>query len=238
MRRGLSGLLLLGAVTVAVYGGERARTWVTADGRFPVEEIRVHGNRLLLEGEVLALAFVDRGENLFALSPEAVEKRLEESDWIVGASVSRRPPGTVIIRIEERRPWLLEPREESVLVDRNGFCFAAMGKADRLDLPLLVDFSEDAGAVIRALAEVSPPENDWISKWCAEISVAPDGGVTLSDMHRGTRIELGTMPFAGKVERLLAVYQQWDATGQRYAELDLRYEGQAIARNPMAVSRR
>lgn len=237
-RRILLGALLLAAVSLLAYGGERAKTWATDEGRFPIEEIRVSGNRLLLEGEVLALAVVDRGENLFAVHPGAVEKRLEQSDWIEQAHVSRRLPGKVCIDIRERRPWLLELGEEPALVDRRGLRFAAMGKEKGIDLPFLVDMTGNGGAIVRDLAAISPLSNDWIADSLSEVTIGPDGSVTLIDMNHGSRILLGTRPFTRKAERLDAVLQQWNATGQWYAELDLRYEGQAIARDPIAVTRR
>ncbi len=238
LKRMAIGFLLLMAVCLVAYGGERAKTWAIDDGRFPVEEIRVSGNELLLEGEVLALALVDRGQNLFSIKPAIVENRLEDSEWIAKATVSRRPPAKVIIKIRERQAWLLEPREEPALVDRMGLRFSAMGKEKGADLPFLVDLTGKGESIIQALAEISPPSNDWITNSFAEVTIGPDGSVTLIEMKHGTRILLGTKPFTGKADRLEAVLQQWNATGQWYAELDLRYEGQAIARDPIAVSRR
>lgn len=237
-KRMLIGFLLLAAVCLAAYGGERAKIWVTDEGRFPVEEIRVSGNNLLLEGEVLALALVDRGQNLFGIKPGLVEHRLEDSEWIERADVSRRLPGRVLIEIRERRAWLLELREEPALVDRNGLRFTALGKEKGADLPFLVDLTGNGESIVRELAELSPPSNDWITRSFAEVTIGPDGSVTLIAMNHGSRILLGTKPFTRKTERLEAVLQQWNATGQWYAELDLRFEGQAIARDPIAVSRR
>ncbi len=237
-RRILLGIMLLATVSALAYGSERMRTWVAADGRFPVDEIRITGNELLLEGEVLALALVDRGQNLFGLKSSIIEQRLVDSDWITGASLSRRPPGKVFISIRERRPWFLELREDPALVDRQGLRFPAMGKEKGIDLPILVDLTGEGMDIVRALSVISPPESDWITRSYAEITIGPDGSVTLIDMERGTRILLGTRPFSQKADRLKAVLRQWNATGQWYAELDLRFEGQAIARDPIAVSRR
>jgi len=70
---GVFTLILVGA---ASYGFQRAKAWATAEGRFPIREVRVKGNDLLWEGEILDIASVERGGNILRLDVDGVEERL------------------------------------------------------------------------------------------------------------------------------------------------------------------
>lgn len=224
-----AGALVLAAVGALSFGVERARLWATADGRFPVGEIRVEGNRLLYEGEVLEWAGALRGENIFALDTGEVRERLEASPWILAAEVRRRPPGAVLLSIEERRPWLLAAGEEGApeMVDREGVRFPALGKERTIDLPLLVGGT--AEDLVR-LAAAFPEDRDWIRERVAQVTVDRDGSITLVGAFRGTRILLGRESLDERAERLRLVMKTWEAAGEWYREIDLRYGDQAIAR--------
>ncbi|MFH1277828.1 MAG: FtsQ-type POTRA domain-containing protein [Candidatus Eisenbacteria bacterium] len=223
-----AGAAVLFVVAALSFGLERARVYATADGRFPVAEIRVEGNRLLYEGEVIEWAGVERGENLIALDPGEVEARLEESPWIRSAEVRRRPPGRVQVRVEERRPWLLAAAGESPeMVDREGVRFPAMGKDQCLDLPLLAGGAPED---VARLAAAFPEDRDWISERAAQVTIDEDGSITLVEASRGTRIRLGREYLPARAERLRLVMKTWEATGEHYREIDFRYGDQAVAR--------
>lgn len=65
------------------------------------------------------------GQPILALDPDAAKARLEQLPWVARASVERRLPDRVTVRLIERRPlafWQREDRFE--LVDRDGFVIA------------------------------------------------------------------------------------------------------------------
>lgn len=231
--RWAGGFAVLAVVAAAAYGLERGHRWLKAEGRFPVKEIRVSGCVLLYEGEVLETAGALRGENLLTVDPEMVRARLLASGWIREARVQRRPPGRVLIAVEERRPWLLAPGEIARFVDRDGCLFPAGGKEERLDLPILHDPAGRARTVVPALAAAFPAGDGWFDEKVAQVSIDASGAVTLIERSRGTRARFGSGDFAGKAERLRTVLAEWEKSAEAYEELDLRYEGQAIARRPI-----
>jgi len=235
--RAFVGLGLLVAVVGASFGAERGRRWLTAEGRFPIREVRVGGTCLLYEGEVLEMAGVERGTNLFALDTDAVEGRLEASGWLRRVSVSRRPPGRIDIQIDERRPWfLLASSEEAIFVDRSGRCFDTLGKEERLDLPLLVDETGDPGEAAARIARVFPESDRWFADHVAQVTVGADGSVTLIESGKGTVFRLGRDGLVERATRMRSVLRSWEQKGERFAELDLRYGSQAIARGPIGPS--
>jgi cell division septal protein FtsQ len=220
-------------VAALAFGIEKGRRWLLADGRFPVTEIRVSGNELLYEGEVLATAGVERGVNILTVRAGEVEGRLLASGWIREARVRRRPPGRVLVEIEERRPWLLRPGEPAAFIDREGRAFPAMGKEETLDLPILADRSGSPRAVVARLADAFPPGDPWFAENVLEVAVDARGSVVLVERTHGARIRLGDSGFVERAARIRSVLEEWAKTGEAYEEVDLRYEGQAIARRPI-----
>ncbi|MFH1681884.1 MAG: FtsQ-type POTRA domain-containing protein [Candidatus Eisenbacteria bacterium] len=233
--RRVYGAAVLVAVAALAFGIERGHRWLLAEGRFPVTEIRVSGSNLLYEGEVVQAAGVERGTNLLTVDAGEVEARLLASGWIRAARVRRRPPGRVLVQIEERRPWLLRPGEPAAFVDREGHTFPAMGKEERLDLPILADRSGKARPIVARLASAFPPEEKWFGGSVLQVSIDANGSVTLIEARHGTRIRLGDTGFAGRAERLRLVLDEWAKSGEAFEEIDLRYEGQAIARRPIPL---
>jgi cell division protein FtsQ len=228
------GLLVLVVVAFLAYGIEWGRRWLVADGRFPVTEIRVSGNDLLYEGEVLDMTGVRRGVNILAVDTEMVRARLLASGWIRDAVVRRRPPGRLLIDVDERRPWLLVPGEPARFADREGKVFPSLGKEERLDLPLLVDRSGAPGRVLAELAAAFAPDERFFAEKIVEVGIDAAGSVTLVEGSRGTRVRLGSEGFAVRASRLQAVLDEWVKSGEAYEEIDLRFEGQAVARRPIA----
>ncbi|MBN1826033.1 MAG: FtsQ-type POTRA domain-containing protein [Candidatus Eisenbacteria bacterium] len=230
-KRRVAAVGLLVVVAGVSYGFERGRVWLVAEGRFPITEIRVEGNDLLWEGEVLETARVERGTNLFRLDAGEVERRLEEWPWIRSARVRRRPPGTVRIRVEEARPWLLALEGgEARFVDRSGVEFPTLGKEERIDLPLLTGPAARRGEVVPLLAAAFPPDEDWVSRCAAEVRIDSSGAVAFREMRFGARVRFGADRFARKAARLESVLREWERCGRGFGELDLRFRDQAIAR--------
>jgi len=232
--RWAAGALLLVAVGAVAFGVERGRRWVAADGRFPITDVCVTGVRFLYEGEVLEMADVRRGTNLFAVDAGAVRERLERSGWIRKARVRRRPPGRLVLDVEERLPWLLLTGEEPEFVDREGNRFPTLGKEERLDLPVLVDRSGGGSDVVARLASAFPPGSDWIGERAAQVEIDGEGAVTIVEAGRGTVVHVGGVDFEERASRLSSVMRRWEKNGEFFREIDLRYGGQAIARRKVA----
>lgn len=236
VKRIVIGLGLLVLVSVTAYGGERARGWALADGQFPVERIVVTGTELLAPAEVEALLdSTVRGANLLRIDTDELEARIRGDAWIESVRVKRLPPDRLEINIKERKPRLLSAPRSDTFYDGDGVPFPARGRETKLDLPILVNRAGDAGAGrIAALFAELDQGSGWIDRHAAEIVLTEDGGVTLIDLERGTRLLLGAGPYYGMRERIETTWRQWNADGIRYAEMDLRFRDQIVVRGPIA----
>jgi cell division protein FtsQ len=94
--------LLASVAAIAVLG--ITALGVTYTPVFRARHIDVEGEDTLTTAQVLRIAGVNDGTNVFHLDPSAVEASLRSSPWIADAEVVRDLPSTIQIRITEREP--------------------------------------------------------------------------------------------------------------------------------------
>jgi cell division protein FtsQ len=74
---------------------------------FTVRAVRVRGGRHTSASAVSAVTGLDRGPNLLLLSPSEVASAVRTLPWVRRVRVLRTLPGTVKVRLTERRPALV-----------------------------------------------------------------------------------------------------------------------------------
>lgn len=101
-----------------------------------VADVRVVGARHTRAAEVARIAGLDDRPNLLLLSTAAVEARAETLPWVRSATVERALPGTVRVRLVERRPAALVAAAGALwTVDERG---RVLGRGrDRRHLPVV-----------------------------------------------------------------------------------------------------
>lgn len=116
--------------------------WLASLGRgngLSVQEIRIEGREFAPREALLAAIGTVPGEAMLDFNPAAAKARLEEIAWVERAHVERRMPGTILVRISERRAFAVWQREGRFsVIDREGRVMAT----ERLEafgpLPLVV----------------------------------------------------------------------------------------------------
>lgn len=86
-----------------------------------VEDVVIEGRQKTPEPLLRAALGVRRGDPMLSFSPDDARARIETIKWVQRATVERRLPGTILVQLEERRPfavWQLQGK--FVLVDRQG----------------------------------------------------------------------------------------------------------------------
>lgn len=92
-----------------------------ADAGLRVNEVLLQGRRHESADRITKVLGIDRGTPLLAVDLEHARERLETLPWIRAASIEREFPGTIRVKILERRPMALWQRENKlVLVDDEG----------------------------------------------------------------------------------------------------------------------
>lgn len=86
-----------------------------------VQNVYSRGHHETPRSEILAALGVKRGDPIVGFDPDEAQARLEAIGWIKSATVQRRLPDTIEVRIVERRPFALwQHGGHMVLIDREG----------------------------------------------------------------------------------------------------------------------
>jgi len=140
---GALGAAALGVIAIDPAARLRETTsWLAELGRGPglsVQEIRIEGREFAPREALLAAIGITPGDAILDFQPAGAKQRLEEIAWVESAHVERRLPGTILIRITERRAFAVWQRDGRFsVIDREGRVMAT----ERLEafgpLPLVV----------------------------------------------------------------------------------------------------
>lgn len=132
----------------------------TAEMGFSVERVYATG-RFQTDRQTLIEALgVDIHQPIFEISLETARQRVEALPWVSEASVERRLPDTIILRIDERTPLALWQNDGRLaVVDDNGDVIDGARPQDFRELLLVVgpdaaDVAADLIAVMNLVPEV------------------------------------------------------------------------------------
>ena len=143
----LAAMLLIGLVRSAVPGaGSSLETMrerigsLTAFAGLRIEHIEFEGRQNTPEPLLRAALGVTRGEPILGFSLDAARKRIETLSWVKEATVERRLPSTIVVNIEERRPFAIWQNDNAfALIDRAGNVVASHQDLTHFrNLPLVV----------------------------------------------------------------------------------------------------
>jgi cell division protein FtsQ len=121
-----------------------------------VENVLVEGRRRSKRSAVIEALGVARGVPILRLDPHAAKTRLEGLPWVYRASVVRRLPETVYVRLIEREPLALwQNNGELAVIDRSGGIIPGAEAGRFAKLPLVVgeDAADHAAELLAMLAK-------------------------------------------------------------------------------------
>ena len=149
-------VVCVGVLAIAVHsaepGGAFARLQsrllsVTGFSGMRVSDIRIEGRANTPEPVLRAALGVHVGDPILGFSVTQAEKRIEQLSWVDDATVERQLPGTVVVRLHERRPFAIwQNQGKFVLIDRSGQVVTNENVADFRQFPLVVGAGAPVGA--------------------------------------------------------------------------------------------
>jgi len=162
-----------------------------------VQHVILEGRRNTPTDMIRAALGVARGDPMLDFSPEAARARIETIAWVQRAHVERRLPSTILVRIEERRPFAIwQNGGRFVIIDREGKVVAADGLDQFGPLPLLVGPGADStGAALHDVVKAKPEVAERVQamvriherRWNLRLHNGAD--VLLPEGHEGAAIE-------------------------------------------------
>src|SRR6059058_2562063 len=120
-----------------------------------VSEIEVQGRETTDIGTVMAALSAARGTPILSVSPTRAKEQLEKLPWVRSATIERRLPGTLFVRLIERRPLAVSQHGGlQQLIDREGAVIPVEDLSRFARLPIVVgdDAAANAGMLIDTLA--------------------------------------------------------------------------------------
>ena len=194
---------------------------------FEVTAVRVEGRRNIREAEIAeALGSYD-GLSVFAFDTIAARERLRANGWIEEARVTRLLPSTLVVELEERKPFALwREGGKTAVIDAEGRALALASTAEFPELPVVSGpgAASPAKEIIDALA------------------VLPDLRTRIQGIERiagrrwdivldtGLRAKLPRDGFAEALADLTLIAQKNPAAFYEIAEMDFRVPQQFTIR--------
>ena len=237
---GLGGVLVAGGIIAAALArlpdkALEATRLATAEAGFQIRHVEISGNREMPRLKVYEAVLAGPDNALLAADLANMRQRLRAHPWVADASVSRRLPDTLVVRITERRPVALwQNHGEFRLIDISGRVLASKDLSRFARLPLVV--GEGANTRVREMLQISNAAGPLAGQIEAGVLVGSrrwnirfKSGETLAlpdtpanaraAMLRFARLESGLDP----AQKLL---------GGRYERFDMRLPGQITIGGP------
>jgi cell division protein FtsQ len=153
------GVVMVGVLLVhsAQPGGyvARLRVGLVQATNMPIQDIVIEGRDHTPEALLNTALGVHAGDPILGFSLQDARTRIEALSWVQHAAVERRLPGTVLVSLEERKPFAIwQNQGKFVLIGRDGQVVANEDIAAFGELPLVVGTGapEAAATLLDALA--------------------------------------------------------------------------------------
>jgi len=212
---------------------------------FEVQRVEVAGNRYLAPHDVLSASGIRAGQSVWD-DAASWETALRSHPGIEEARVVRRMPGTLRVRIQEKRPVAYVLDRSLLAATATGEIFPLNPASAALDLPVVHGpWADSAGSIqTRAiLAEIGRLEHldPGLLADVSEIRGVSDQPAVLVLSHRLGEILLPMGASSSRLAELRAVLLDLDRRGsempdrRRPAHVDVRYEAQIVVRLQSSV---
>ncbi len=205
--------------------------------RFNVERVEVVGTRIMAPHEVLAVSGISAGANVWN-SPRAWETALTRHPVVDEASITRRLPGTLVIRIRESRPAGLVDSGTLRLVSVEGTMLPVDLSRVPVDLPLLRTRGLAGTQARRVWAESGYLSQLDQALWArvSEVAAGPGGALMLRTGRPDAQVLLPPGATALQLRQLRSTLdylaRQPRPDGSAPARVDLRWEDQVVISAP------
>jgi cell division protein FtsQ len=204
----LAGILIVIAFAALVRSGAPL---IQRSSLFELKELKIFGCSLTAPEDLAAHARIVKGMNLLAIDLNQKSAQLEEYPYIYKAVLERTLPGTLEIRVQERKPRALIRLDALYLVDERGEVFKkALDREQRY--PVLSGLSKDdlyrdsdhcRNLICTALELLAVIDRDQRFKGTAcEIVIDKSAGFTIKTAPDPMEIYLGFGDFTDKMESL------------------------------------
>lgn len=115
--------------------------FLAATGRlgFSLQSVTIEGRERIGKTELLQALQTDRGMPTLSLAPQQMAARLQQLPWLASATLERRFPDALHVRVTERQPLALWQHQNQVrVIDREGVPIDGASTKEFANLPVVV----------------------------------------------------------------------------------------------------
>jgi cell division protein FtsQ len=217
----------------------RSRFYRARNQLFRVRDISLQGVLSIREDTLLNRLGPLMDHPMFELNLELLARKLEAHNRIESAELIRRLPGSLEVRVTERRELaLILHNGELIGVDEHGVVLSPPEPGWPLDAPLItgakltpvIGDTVAAENLLTALKWIRmTSSNSRVQSWISEVRVGPSGVEWIGGVN-GWRVTPGRHPVGAQVATLDAFLAKRGFEGRSSRELDLRFPGFLIVR--------
>lgn len=200
---------------------------LTRTSLFGARTINVHGAAHLKRSNILRIAGIQPGTNVFTFDVGAAERRLERDAWIADATITKDLPSTVSVDIRERvAVAVVQSGGILRLVADDGVLLEAALSPTGAGLPHIASSEEGAPepttegvhAAALAIAAMTPP----LRRLVDVVSILADGQLRV-DLRSGAQVVYGpAVELVEKAQALRALLDYAAAQGMTLSSADVR----------------
>jgi cell division septal protein FtsQ len=214
-----------------------ARRFVFESPYFSVREIQVRGAENVGGNEIIAMAGLKHGMNIWRIEATTIEKKVAKHPWVRRVLVRREFPRRVVIEIEERAPKAIVATGKLYYVDSEGVVFKEVGLGESVKFPLLTGLPpeelESRDPAIRRKIQDAVRLSDLMAKdsrTISEIHFEAADRVILYTTAFPVALHMGWGDWEDKVRRVDRVLKLWHGHEERLVALDASFGDQVVAR--------
>jgi cell division protein FtsQ len=226
--RTLAGVALVAGTSVGV--AWVARRHVMTSERFAIVEIAVSGDDHRPAAAIVTESGLQIGANVFVADLDAARARILADPWIADVALARRLPGTIVVRVTERKAAALAALGDTFLTTAGGEPFKKLETGDPPEeiaaLPLVTGLrAESMGedregtmrTIRRAIDLAAEFERMPLAKRAPleEVHVEADGVFSLVIGRTAVELVLGAPPFRRKLDQAARVVAELDKRGAK-----------------------
>jgi cell division protein FtsQ len=226
--RTFAGVVLVAATSVGV--AWVARRHVMTSTRFAITSVEITGNDQRAVDAIVAESGLEVGANVFVADLDAAQAKILGDPWISQATLARRLPGTIVVRVTERKAAALAAMGDTFLTTADGEPFKKLEPGDPIDaladLPLVTGFraesmADDRDGTMRTIRRAIDLAAEFQRSPLArrglleEVHVEADGVYSLVVGKSAVELVLGAPPFRRKLEQAARVVAELDKRGAR-----------------------
>jgi cell division protein FtsQ len=214
-----------------------ARRFVLESAYFSVSEIQVRGGEKFGGNEIVTLAGLKHGMNIWHIEPAMIESKVAKHPWVRRVLVRREFPRRVVIEIEERTPKAIVAMGKLYYIDSEGIVFKEVGPGESVEFPLLTGLRrEEVGSrdpAVRKRIQDAVRLGDLMAKdsrTISEIHFEAADRLTLYTTTYPLALRMGWGNWEDKVQRVDRVLKLWKGHEERLVSLDASFANQVVTR--------